>query len=59
MLLFRRHYEWSRDFYISSQGLHNMSTVGDEFYCVFVQGFYDVAYIYPCKRFALDKSLET
>ncbi len=56
---FRRHYEWSRDFYITTKGLHNMSAVGDEFYYVFVQGFYDVAYIYPCKRFDLDTSLET
>lgn len=55
---FKRHYEWSPEFYITSKGLHNMSAVGDEFYYVFVQGFYDVAYIYPCKRFTLDKSLE-
>ncbi len=55
---FRRHYEWSRDFYITSKGLKNMSAAGDEFYFVSLQGFYDVAYVYPCKRFELNKTLD-
>lgn len=56
---FKRHYEWSPAFYITSKGLQNVSSAGEEFYYVSLQGHYDVAYIYPCERFDLDKSLET
>ncbi len=55
---FKQHYAWSREFHITSKGLENMSVPGDAFYFVSLQGFHDVAYIYPCKRFALAPSLE-
>ena len=55
---FDKHYEWSRDFYISPKGLENISIKGDEFYFVSLQAHHDIAYIYPCKNFELDKSLE-
>jgi hypothetical protein len=52
-----QHYSWSKDFYISSKGLGNISMKGDEFYFVSLQSHRDIAYIYPCKNFELDKSL--
>ena len=52
-----RHYQWSKEYYISSKGLENISISGDEFYYVVLQGNPDIAYIYPCKNFALDESL--
>ncbi len=55
---FSKHYEWSKDYYISSQGLVNVSVSGDEFFFISLQGHYDIAYIYPCKFFELDSSLE-
>lgn len=56
--LFAKHYEWSKEYYISSKGLENISIRGDEFYFVSLQAHNDIAYIYPCKNFELDKSLE-
>ena len=56
--LFAKHYEWSKEYYISSKGLENISIKGDEFYFVSLQSHHDIAYIYPCKNFELDKSLE-
>ena len=56
--LFSKHYEWSKEYYISSNGLENISIKGDEFYFVSLQSHHDVSYIYPCKNFELDKSLE-
>ena len=53
----KKHYSWSKDFYISSKGLENISIKGDEFYFVSLQSHHDIAYIYPCKNFELDKSL--
>ena len=53
-----KHYEWSKEYYISSKGLENISLKGDEFYCVSLQKYHDIAYIYPRKNFELDKSLE-
>ena len=53
-----KHYRWSKDYYISSKGLENTSIQGDEFYFISLQGYQDIAYIYPCKNFELDKSLE-
>ena len=55
---FAKHYEWSKEYYISSKGLENISIKGDEFYFVSLQSHNDIAYIYPCKKFELDKSLE-
>ncbi len=51
------HYKWSKDFYISSEGLHNISLFGDEFYFVSLKGSDEISYIYPCKNFVLDSSL--
>ncbi len=53
-----KHYEWSRDFAFSGAGLCNVSIAGDEFYYVVLQKEADVAYVYPCKYFELDSSLE-
>ena len=55
--LFAKHYEWSKEYYISPKGLENISIKGDEFYLVSLQLHNDIAYIYPCKNFELDKSL--
>jgi len=55
---FRKHYEWSKEHFISSKGLENISLRGDEFYFVSLQAHRDIAYIYPCKHFELDKALE-
>ena len=52
-----KHYSWSKEFYISAKGLENISIAGDEFFFVRLQGHFDIAYIYPCKNFELDKSL--
>ena len=57
MSLFAKHYEWSKEYYISSKGLENISIKGDEFYFVSLQSHHDISYIYPCKNFELDKSL--
>ena len=55
--LFAKHYEWSKEYYISPKGLENISIKGDEFYFVSLQSHHDISYIYPCKNFELDKSL--
>ena len=55
--LFAKHYEWSKEYYISPKGLENISIKGDEFYLVSLQAHHDIAYIYPCKNFELDKGL--
>ncbi len=52
-----QHYKWSKDFYITSQGLFNISSMGDEFYYISLNGHYEISYIYPCEQFVLDKSL--
>lgn len=54
---FDRHYEWSKEFNISTKGLENISVEGDDFFYVSLQGHHDIAYIYPCKSFDLDSSL--
>ena len=56
--LFKNLYEWSKEYCISSKGLENTSLKGDKFYLVSLQAHHDIAYIYPCKNFELDKSLE-
>ena len=53
-----KHYSWSKDYYLSTRGLENISTAGDEFYYISLKGYYNVAYIYPCKTFELDSNLE-
>jgi len=46
-----KHYAWSKNYYISSKGLENISIQGDDFYYISLQGYPDIAYIYPCKNF--------
>ena len=53
------HYEWSSGYRLSSKGLENVSIMGDEFYYISLQGFHEIAYVYPCKYFELDKNLNT
>ncbi len=47
------HYPWSGDYYMSSSGLVNTSTQGEKFFFICLQGYYDIAYVYPCDRFEL------
>lgn len=53
-----KHYKWSKDNYISSRRLKNISIKGDEFYVISLQGHHDIAYIYPCKFFEIEASLK-
>ena len=53
-----RLYEWSSDYYLSPEGLKNISVQGNEYFYVCLQGYYDVAYAYPGKFFELDESLK-
>lgn len=55
---FYKYYAWSKDFYISPTGLENISLCGDEFFYVSLQGYHDIAYIYPCKSFELEGGLK-
>lgn len=52
------HYLWSKEMYISSKGLENISVGGDEFYFISLQGYPDIAYVYPCKMFDIDESIK-
>ena len=54
-----RHYKWSKDYYVSTRGLENVSLQGDEFLYVSLQEDCDIAYIYPCKNFTLDTELKS
>ena len=56
--IIEKHYSGSKDFYISSKGLENISIAGDEFFFVRLQNHADIAYIYPCKNFELDVNLK-
>ncbi len=51
----RKHYEWSKDYYISSEGLNNTSVSGNEFYFIRLESDPKVAYIYNTKFFELDE----
>jgi len=53
-----RHYDWSNDYYISSNGLINMSLAGDEFFRIALSEHPDIDYCYLCKNFELDHSLQ-
>ena len=48
------HYAWSKEFHLTTSGLDNISVQGNEFYFVSLQGFSDIAYIYPCKYFVFE-----
>lgn len=52
-----KHYEWSPDYHLTTQGLKNISVQGNEYYYVCLQGHYEIAYVYPCKFFELDEGL--
>ena len=58
LLSIPRHYAWSKEHYVSPQGLMNISLAGDEFYYVSLQGHGDIAYVYPCKNFKPDSRLQ-
>ena len=53
-----KHYKWSKDYYLSSQGLENISIPGNEFYFISLKDDHDIAYIYPCKMFELEAMLK-
>ncbi len=53
-----KHYKWSREYYVSNEGLRNISLQGDKFYFVSLQGYDEVAYIYPFKTFVLDERID-
>ena len=57
--IFQRHYEWSREFHLSTQGLKNVSVSGNDFFYVSLQGYPHIVYVYPCKLFELDSQLKT
>ena len=54
----KQHYLWSKEYYLSSEGLENISLQGDEFYFVSLKDYPDIAYIYPCKIFVLEEKLK-
>ncbi len=53
-----KHYEWSNKYYLSPEGLENISIAGNEFYYITLQGHSEVSYVYPCKYFELDSELK-
>ena len=53
------HYAWSKEFYLSDQGLKNLSAKDSEFFFVRLQSQQDIAYIYPCLMFRLAPNLQT
>ena len=53
-----KHYKWSKEYYVSTKGLDNISIPGDEYYYIKLQGPSDIAYVYPCKFFVLDEKLK-
>lgn len=52
-----RHYSWSKEYYISTRGLMNITCSGDEFYLISPVRHREIAYVYPCKSFVLDGCL--
>ena len=53
-----KHYKWSKEYYVSTKGLDNISLQGDEYYYIKLQGPTDIVYVYPCKFFVLDEKLK-
>jgi hypothetical protein len=49
-----KHYEWSKEYYISSAGLNNTSVSGNEFYFVKLESDTKISYIYNTKFFELE-----
>ena len=54
----REHYSWSKELYTTSQGIENLSLMGDEFFFIKLQSDPSVSYIYPCKSFDLDEGMK-
>ena len=52
------HYAWSAEYHLSTEGLKNVSVSGNDFFYITLQGYHDVAYVYPCKLFELDSRLK-
>jgi len=50
------HYEWSKDFSLSSKGLSQTSVEGNEFYYITLKGASNAAYIYNTKFFVLKEN---
>ena len=51
------HYDWSREYYTTTQGMMNIAVEGNEYYCISLREDPDVAYLYPLKFFELDEEL--
>ena len=54
----RKHYAWSREYFLSTKGIDNISLPGDEFFYISIKGDHSIAYVYPCKFFELDENLK-
>lgn len=48
---FNKHYAWSKEFYISTEGLYNTAVAGNEFYLVSLREDYEIRYAYNAKFF--------
>ena len=48
---FNKHYAWSKEFYISSEGLYNTAVAGNAFYLVSLRADYEIRYAYNAKFF--------
>ena len=51
------HYEWSKEYHMSSSGLDHTSVKGDEFYLISLQADHEIAYAYNTKFFELAENL--
>jgi len=49
------HYPWSKEYYISTKGLINITRSGDEFYLISLTRHGEIAYVYPCKSFVVNE----
>lgn len=52
-----KHYAWSPEARFSTNGIDNITSEDDEFIFVRMQDDPEIAYVYPCEVFELDKSL--
>lgn len=48
-----RHYEWSMNYSMSTNGLDSTSVIGNEFHFITLKGDQDIGYIYNTKMFEL------
>jgi len=55
---FLKHYSWSSNYYLSTEGLKNIAVPGNEYFYVTLQGNSDIAYVYPRDFFELDENLK-